>query len=193
MVADYTLCCVRYISRTGSQAHLYMLSPMFPRHGKGQKIEMITCTKCGRPLENWPVGRPPVCSPKWWACCIRPLYKARSGTYVRSGTQVGSGTQGRSRMIPQHVRFSAIVSDCAETWWSECNRLSCMGLRPSWSLYYRPADTHDGCLYMVPDTQTPDPSWIKADKDFSGIEKMNRRQVYNLLNTFAKGLHILTQ
>lgn len=33
---------------------------------------LYVCEKCGREAKPWPLDRPPRCSPKRWAHCIRP-------------------------------------------------------------------------------------------------------------------------
>lgn len=34
-------------------------------------IKPVLCPRCNRPMVGWPIKRADICSPKYWANCIR--------------------------------------------------------------------------------------------------------------------------
>jgi hypothetical protein len=87
-------------------------------------------------------------------------------------------------------RYEQMVSDAADAWSSAANRLACGGTYPPFWLYYRPAGSGDGALYMVPEGMAADPSWELGDSQPYRCG-MNRDTVRARVHSVARRLPIL--
>lgn len=74
-------------------------------------------------------------------------------------------TESMSQYREDSIRFETLVSEAADAWSFEANRLACSGQFPSFYLYYEPGGEHTmGGLYMLTDEQ-PVKSLVLGDSE----------------------------